>query len=150
LAALRQFISPYTQMRRLQSALAASTPQLDAEQAQWEQDVARGYPWSVLKIASATARSPLMAEADGSYSATGAGPDFDAYRITATTLLRGITAIRLELLPDPRLPSGGPGCADDGSFVLSGIRAAVSSKGSAAGQIVFQHARATRETKELP
>ena len=32
---------------------------------------------------------------------------------------KGITAIKLEVLPDERLPSNGPGLAPDGNFVLS-------------------------------
>jgi hypothetical protein len=32
--------------------------------------------------------------------------------------LQGITAIKLEMLPDDRLPNNGPGVAPDGNFVL--------------------------------
>ena len=42
-----------------------------------------------------------------------------AYTVTATTPIRGITAVRLEVLHDPSLPNGGPGRAPDGNFVLS-------------------------------
>ena len=41
------------------------------------------------------------------------------YALRAQTGLSGITAIKLEMLPDDRLPSNGPGLAPDGNFVLS-------------------------------
>jgi hypothetical protein len=44
------------------------------------------------------------------------------YTVTARTDLRGITAIRLEVLADDRLPRGGPGRASDGNFVLSELQ----------------------------
>jgi hypothetical protein len=52
-----------------------------------------------------------------------------AYTVTASTDLRGITALRLEVLPDASLPKGGPGRAPgDGNFVLSQIELKVASK----------------------
>jgi hypothetical protein len=42
-----------------------------------------------------------------------------AYALSARTALEGITAIKLEALPDPSLPNNGPGLAPDGNFVLS-------------------------------
>jgi hypothetical protein len=40
------------------------------------------------------------------------------YLLRAKTMLTGITAIKLEMLPDERLPNNGPGLAPDGNFVL--------------------------------
>jgi WD40 repeat protein len=52
-----------------------------------------------------------------------------AYTVTASTDLRGITALRLEVLPDSSLPKGGPGRAPgDGNFVLSQIELKVAAK----------------------
>ncbi len=42
--------------------------------------------------------------------------------IVAETELTGITGLRLEVLPDSRLPSGGPGRASDGNFVLNELQ----------------------------
>ncbi|HTU25294.1 MAG TPA: hypothetical protein VMF30_07855, partial [Pirellulales bacterium] len=55
--------------------------------------------------------------ADRSVLALGAGKGM--YTLEVTTPLRGITAIRLEAIPDERLPKGGPGLAADGNFVLN-------------------------------
>ncbi len=40
------------------------------------------------------------------------------YQLTGKSSLAGITAIKLEMLPDDRLPNNGPGLAPDGNFVL--------------------------------
>jgi WD40 repeat protein len=51
------------------------------------------------------------------------------YTVVASTDLRGITALRLEVLPDPSLPKGGPGRAPgDGNFVLNQIEVKVAPK----------------------
>ncbi|HTK74326.1 MAG TPA: DUF1549 domain-containing protein [Gemmataceae bacterium] len=51
-----------------------------------------------------------------------------SYNVTATTDLRGITAIRLEVLPDERFPRSGPGRAPDGNFVLNQFDVTVAPK----------------------
>jgi tetratricopeptide (TPR) repeat protein len=45
----------------------------------------------------------------------------DTYTLVFRTEWKGITALRLEALADPRLPQGGPGWARDGNFVLSEV-----------------------------
>lgn len=45
-------------------------------------------------------------------------PDSGDYKFTIRTNLRDVTALRLEALSDDRLPSKGPGVADNGNFVL--------------------------------
>jgi len=40
------------------------------------------------------------------------------YMLIGKTTLTNITAIKLEMIPDDRLPSNGPGLATDGNFVL--------------------------------
>lgn len=58
--------------------------------------------------------------ADHSILAGGLVPTMDSYTVTATTMLTGITGIRLELIQDPSLPSNGPGRQrDNGNFILS-------------------------------
>src|SRR5439155_17696151 len=51
--------------------------------------------------------------------ASGKNPGPETYTITAKTDLTGITAIRLEVLSDSRLPARGPGRASNGNLVLS-------------------------------
>ena len=46
-------------------------------------------------------------------------PGQDIYTIESNTDLTGISAVRLELLPDDALPSQGPGLANNGNLVLT-------------------------------
>src|SRR5262249_1266091 len=59
----------------------------------------------------------LTKEADGSIVATGTNRN-GTFVIVAETDLTDITGVRLEVLPDDRQPSKGPGRAPDGNFVL--------------------------------
>ena len=69
----------------------------------------------------AEAGSTLEAQPDRSVLAGGPAPAEETYTITATTDLVGITAARLELLPDDRLPSHGPGRNANGNLHLTEI-----------------------------
>jgi len=63
----------------------------------------------------------LTAGADGAVLASGKNPDTDTYILEAKTPLRDITGIRIEALPDPALPGGGPGRDYYGNFMLQGV-----------------------------
>jgi mono/diheme cytochrome c family protein len=66
--------------------------------------------WTVLKPAEAKGNIPLLTvETDGSVFVSGDKSKRDAYDLSFRTDLTKITAIRLECLPDDRLPNGGPG-----------------------------------------
>jgi hypothetical protein len=77
--------------------------------------------WTVLdpsRFASAGGAT-LRKLPDGSILAGGDNPSPDRYTITVQTELSGITGFRLEVRPDPSLPSGGPGRAVNGNFALN-------------------------------
>ncbi len=77
--------------------------------------------WTVLKPIAMTSKggATLTLQGDGSILASGKNPDRDDYSLVAKTDLQRITAIRLEALPDPSLPHGGPGrFPDNGNFHL--------------------------------
>ncbi len=80
-------------------------------------------PWTVLDPSGlvAEAGSTLVTLPDRSILAGGPTPQEETYTITATTGLIGITAARLELLPDNRLPSHGPGRNENGNLHLTEI-----------------------------
>ncbi|MFZ1937090.1 MAG: hypothetical protein WCB27_21720 [Thermoguttaceae bacterium] len=82
--------------------------------------------WTVLEPSSAVSKggATLTKQPDGSILASGKNPSPDTYVVTAHTKLRGITGIRLEVLDDPQLPSGGPGRVFNGNFALSEFRVA--------------------------
>src|SRR5262249_19187892 len=61
----------------------------------------------------------LTSSTEGIIRSEGARPDRDTYTVTTRTKLKGITGIRLELLPDDKLPHHGPGRQDNGNLHLS-------------------------------
>ncbi len=58
---------------------------------------------------------------DGSIRASGPSPKTDDYNVTIHTTLGGITAFKLEALPDDSLINKGPGRSDNGNFVLTEV-----------------------------
>ena len=64
----------------------------------------------------------LNVQPDGSVLASGPNPPLTSYTFTADTTLPGVTAVRLETLPDPSLPRGGPGRDGYGHFRVTGIQ----------------------------
>ncbi len=67
---------------------------------------------------TATNGSTIVKRDDLSLVASGELKKSD-YTVTANTEVKGITALRLEVLMDDKLPSMGPGRAPNGNFVLS-------------------------------
>src|SRR5262249_11432669 len=104
----------------LKQQLDTATPQLAAEQAQWEAGLQTRSDWTVLDPLTARSEEGLLRKLpDHSLRAEGPNPANDTYTVTARTDLKGVTAFRLETLPDPALPGGGAGRSPDGNFVLS-------------------------------
>ncbi|MDX1565091.1 MAG: DUF1549 and DUF1553 domain-containing protein, partial [Phycisphaeraceae bacterium] len=106
----------------LQKKLDAPHPNLDAEQAAWEQSQTEGASWQTLRPTTMEAgkHRKLKIEKDGSIFASKKGPEKDTYELTVT--VQGpATGLRLELLKDKRLPSKGPGRAGNGNLVLTGF-----------------------------
>lgn len=66
--------------------------------------------------ASSTAGAVMTLNDDGSFLVSG-NKNFDKYILR--TKVKQLSALKLEVLPDPSLPMNGPGRASDGNFVLS-------------------------------
>jgi len=155
LEAMRSFVAPYAEMERLEKAIKTKTPELDLEQEKWEQALAAGSGWSVLEIGAAksTSGAQLEKDNDGSIIVQGASPPSDTYQVSATSPLRGISAVRLEALPDARLPANGPGRAGDGNFILTRFRVAAAARVPATqpaiepAEAAIESAKATFEQK---
>ncbi|HQR41027.1 MAG TPA: DUF1549 domain-containing protein, partial [Gemmatales bacterium] len=92
------------------SAKAAEYQKTKATQIEWFRFNPSSY--------SATNGSSIAKRDDLSLVASGELKKSD-YTVTASTEVRGITALRLEVLMDDKLPSQGPGRAPNGNFVLS-------------------------------
>ena len=83
--------------------------------------------WLPLRPASASSTAPILTiQDDGSVFCSGDFTKSDTYTVKFQNLPAGIKAIRLEMLPDDRLPNGGPGSVyyegEPGNFWLSTIR----------------------------
>jgi hypothetical protein len=105
---------------------------LSAELAAWETALAEKPPrWTVLRPAQSSSLhgATLVSAKDGSLLVSGPVADKETYTVTATLPSAAITAFRLEALPDPSLPAGGPGRSSSGNFVLT--RFAVSTAAAA-------------------
>jgi mono/diheme cytochrome c family protein len=105
-----------------------------AAEAKWEKTLASQHTnWTVLNPSelSAASGATLTRQPDGAVIASGTRSQTDVYTITAGTDLKGITAFRLEALPDESLPHGGPGRQDNGGFVLSNFKVSVTPRQSA-------------------
>lgn len=116
-------------------AFAAYQKTLAEKQQVWETALRNQKPtsWKTLDVlraeskqgapAAAKPGAQLTIQKDGSILASGKTDAIDIYTVTGLAELdKPITAIRLEVLPDPSLPARGPGRADNGNFVLNEFR----------------------------
>ena len=102
--------------------------------------------WTNVDVTEAKSKvgAALTKQADGSILASGKNGGPEVYTVTATTKGAGITAIRLEVLPDDSLPAKGPGRSGDGNFVLNEftVMVAPAKDPKAAKPVKFQRALA--------
>ncbi len=103
------------------AAVTAYEKTLPDKQAKWEADLNNKPEWTTLDLATMTSKegATLTKQADGSILVSDKKALTDTYTIAAKTSLKDVTAIRLELLPDPSLPAQGPGRAGNGNLVLN-------------------------------
>jgi mono/diheme cytochrome c family protein len=109
------------QMRDIEADLQHRTPDWEARMAKWEQEVSKNQPeWTVLAIENAGDNGQrYIPQKDGSVLALGYAPTKHTTEMRAVTMLKGITAFRLELLTDPNLPCNGPGRSFKGTCALT-------------------------------
>ena len=110
----------------------------------WEQQV-RPVRWTSLTPSRVDSRknATMTVLEDRSVLATGDKPNNDVYEVELPTDLKGITALRLEVLPHESLPDGGPGRAplmSVGDFILTEVQlsAGPANDPKAARPVAFQ------------
>jgi hypothetical protein len=96
----------------------------------------RAVKWTVaLPVKTEAGLTKLTQLDDGSLRASGDPTKHDIYELAFADLPAGVTAVRLEALPDDRLPAGGPGRAyyegPKGDFLLGDIRLTLDGKPAA-------------------
>ena len=146
------------ELKRLDEAVTLAQREYDSEKPEWlaafdawqaaEMDAAAlEQRWTRLKPATAVSAGggKLKIEKDHSVLAHGKRVDKDVYTLSFTNELNGLTGLRVEALPHDSLPAKGPGRADNGNFVLSGIVAKIQGRDQTSRLISFASARADFE-----
>jgi hypothetical protein len=121
IAALR---SDGDELAGLQEELARHQAELDTRQAEWEASQLAPV-WTTLEPAEVQSSAGATLHKLPDHAVFVDGPHGrGTYTIKLHTPLQGITAVRLELLADERLPAGGPGRAPNGNLVLTEFKLA--------------------------
>jgi hypothetical protein len=135
--------------------LTAQMPEIDKKQSEWENTARYEKGWIVATPASAKASSGASMKTlpDSSILVGGTNPETDVHEVVLRTDLSRVSAIRLEAIPDPSLPEGGPGRSpSSGNFVLNNIEAAAVSLADPkhSKQITFATSDATFSQEGFP
>ena len=109
------------EVRSIEDRLKHETPDWEKRMSEWaEAAVNRNTRWRHLEISNAGDNAQrYYDQEDGSLLAAGYAPTRFTAVFTNTIPAQDVRAFRLEVMTDPNLPSGGPGRALDGMFVLS-------------------------------
>ncbi len=132
---------------RLTRILNTPTDQLAQSQRQWEvAQIELLDRWQTAEPTSAIALhgTKLDILEDNSILASGNSPDQNTYTVSVRSASAKVTGVRIEVLPDASLPSGGPGRAGNGNLVLTELRMNVH-RGGAVVPVDLKAAQATRE-----
>lgn len=150
LAETREYLRARSEATRAE--LASAEARLATDQERWERLIRRrGDVWLPLALRNvvSTGGSSYTNLADGSVLATGVNPIYDTISVEADTDLAGVTAVLLEVLPDPSLPKNGPGrWRESGNFILDEFALAIAPRANAAGaatNLFFRRATADWE-----
>jgi hypothetical protein len=98
---------------------------LQSHRADWESRlIAEVGNWTILRPAKVDSGGvTLKPQTDGSILAEGPNPEQATYSLAISDIPAGLTALRVEVLPDPTLPGKGPGRAENGNLHLTEIKA---------------------------
>jgi len=122
--------------------------------AHWERDLNAGPDpviWTILDPLEFTSEvgAELKKLEDLSILSGGPRPEKDAITVVADTDLPKITAVKVELLPDPSLPAGGSGRSDSGEGILSMLSATAAPKSSTTDGQPLSFSAATADYSHL-
>ena len=118
-------------IKTLESRLEGDDPVLDRAESEWVDRIRAEFEkptsWDVLVPHGMIALngSKLVELEDKSILSKGDTPVRDTYELVFKPGKRRITALRLEVLPDPDQPGGGSGRGKDGRFILSQLKVRV-------------------------
>ncbi len=120
------------EIRKAEQELNEQTPEVTSQFAEWCERVQQDHDrqWQVIRPDSvqSTGGATMSVKEDGSVVASDKNPDKDTYTVEAVIKPATVTAIRLEVMPDPSLPSQGPGRAGNGNFVVQKVALEINGK----------------------
>jgi hypothetical protein len=117
------------------------------EQSGWEEQFAdlelADDPWQRLDPTKyfTKGKADITKQDDGSLFIGPKRPNNDVYTVMAKPAAKTITAVRLDVIPDQRLPKNGPGLAGNGNFVMTGFEVEVGGKKVKFAKAVADHAQ---------
>jgi hypothetical protein len=113
----------FRKTREIEALLQHQHPSWLADMAKWEVQVTEKQPeWTVIRPTVddiSTNGQKYIPQKDGSFTCEGYAPPNSSVKLMAKTDLQNVTAFRLELLADQRLPLGGPGRSVKGLAALT-------------------------------
>jgi Protein of unknown function (DUF1553)/Protein of unknown function (DUF1549)/Planctomycete cytochrome C len=131
------------ELEKLQGRFNEVTPEFQKREAAWEQDLKTAeQQWQPLRPTriSALEGTTLTLQQDASILASGKNPDTETYVVEAAGPLSQITGIRIEALPDPSLPAGGPGRDYYGNFQVHEVNVEAGPAGSQVSKVAIKEA----------
>ncbi len=138
----------------LKQRLEQDDPITDRFQTTWEEAtrtrLGEEILWTPLAPTEFMARygSRLQLQDDHSVLATGPTPSRDTYDLVFEPGKRKIQALRIEVLPDPSMPEGASGRADDGRFILSKLSARLTSVSDSSDPPLISYALAEADINQ--
>ena len=134
-------------IRDLEADLQHRTPDWQERMATWEASVTKPGPsWEVVETRHTGDNGERFYHySDGSVRAASYAPTFWTAEFLGTNALPRIGAFRLEQLPDPNLPSGGPGRSIKGMSALSEFGVEATDAANPTNKVVVKFIRATAD-----
>ena len=141
-AARRKALSE--EIARTEETLNTQSRELETAQDLWEKQGSRKQSaWQILEPSQFTfSGSATFWPGENKTLRVATWSEKVNYSLVIPTLLRGITAFQLEVLPDPSLPALGPGLHRDGNFVLTSFKVEIAEEGKANAPIPLMNPQA--------
>ena len=146
----------FRKTREIEGLLQHQHPNWQTDMATWEAEAKQGQTeWTVIQPTvddMSTGGQKYLLQKDGSFMCEGYAPTQSRVRMTVKTTLSNITAFRLEVLTDQRLPLGGPGRSLKGIGALTefAVEAAPADDPGKVTKLKFVKATADYEQPVMP
>jgi hypothetical protein len=142
----------FRKTREIEALLQHQHPAWQADMAKWEEQVKQGQPeWTVIRPTVddiSTNGQKYIAQKDDSFICQGYAPPKSGVKLIVKTNLQNITAFRLELLTDQRLPLDGPGRSLKGTAALTEFKVEAAPADAPTNVTKLKFAKATADFEQ--